>query len=353
MCNEINPHIKFTITHSTPYNIQQNDDDECECEALISIPFLDTQTTIKDNKIVVDLYRKECDRNMYLLTSSCHPNHIFSNIPYSLALRIVRICSEIETRDQRLSELKELLLEREYKSGVIDAAINRAKQIPRSEALKRVEKSNTSSRPVFVVTHNPALPSVPKIMQKHWRVMTTNPHMKSIFPQPPLIAYKRPSNLSDRLIRAKLPPPPPTRPKRVKAGMFKCNAPCSICPYVKVQKQVKAKHSKAVVHLSKHFDCNTKNIVYIIECKKCGDQYIGQTLNSLRGRFLDHLGYARREELHKSTDNHFNLPGHKMSDMQITVLEKVKEVNPFYRESRESHHIEQFNLIFKGINRKR
>ena len=353
MCNQINPHIKFTITHSTPYNITPNGEDDCECEALISIPFLDTQTTIKNNKIIVDLYRKECDRNMYLLPSSCHPSHVSSNIPFSLALRITRICSEIETRDQRLSELKELLLERDYKAGIIDSNINRAKQIPRSEALKRVEKNVTNSRPVLVITHNPALPSVPKVVQKHWRVMTANPHMKSIFPKPPLVAYKRPPNIGDRLIRAKLPPPPPTRPKRVKAGMHKCNGSCSICPYVKVQKQVKAKHSTAVVQLSKHYDCNTKNIVYILECKKCGDQYIGQTGNSLRGRFLDHLGYARREELNKSTGDHFNLPGHKMSDMQISVLEQVKEANPYYRECRESFHIEQFNLKFKGINRKR
>ena len=105
--------------------------------------------------------------------------------------------------------------------------------------------------------------------------------------------------------------------------------------------------------MSKHYDCNTKNIVYILECKKCGDQYIGQTGNSLRGRFLDHLGSARREELNKSTGDHFNLPGHKMSDMQISVLEQVKEANPYYTECRESFHIEQFNLKFKGINRKR
>ena len=44
-----------------------------------------------NNKIIVDLYRKSTDRNMYLRTSSCHPNSVTDNIPYSLALRIVRI----------------------------------------------------------------------------------------------------------------------------------------------------------------------------------------------------------------------------------------------------------------------
>ena len=101
--------------------------------------------------IIVDLYKKPTDRNMYLLTSSAHPNHVTSNIPYSLALRITRICSKPETRDLRHSELRELLLERDYKPKIVDSAIMKAKQIPRKEALKRVVENKTSSRPVFVM----------------------------------------------------------------------------------------------------------------------------------------------------------------------------------------------------------
>ena len=63
---------------------------------------------------------------MYLLPSSCHVASVTNNIPYSLALRIVRICSETEARDQRLSELKNLLLDREYRPGVINSAIDKA-----------------------------------------------------------------------------------------------------------------------------------------------------------------------------------------------------------------------------------
>ena len=46
------------------------------------------------------------DRNQYLLTSSCHPTSVTNNIPFSLALRLVRICSEVESRDKGLMELK-------------------------------------------------------------------------------------------------------------------------------------------------------------------------------------------------------------------------------------------------------
>ena len=137
-----------------------------------------------------DLYRKPTDQNMYLLTSSCHPNHMFKNIPYSLALRIVRICSIPEQRDLGLSELKQLLLQRDYKTKIIDAAIERARNISRTEALKRVIRNKSNDRPVLVVNYHPSLPSIPKIINSCWKVLTQNPYMKNIFPKPPLIAHK-------------------------------------------------------------------------------------------------------------------------------------------------------------------
>jgi hypothetical protein len=75
-----------------------------------STTYLDTPISLSNNVINTDLYRKPTDRVQYLLPSSCHPNHIFSNIPYSLALRILRICSTRENLDKRLTELGQMLL---------------------------------------------------------------------------------------------------------------------------------------------------------------------------------------------------------------------------------------------------
>ena len=61
-------------------------------------------------------------------------------------------------------------------------------------------KKKTSDRAVYVVWYDPGLPSITKIVQKHWRSLTLDPYMKSIFPKPPLIAYKRPMNIRDKLI---------------------------------------------------------------------------------------------------------------------------------------------------------
>ena len=94
--NEIHPTIKFTMNHT---NIRDEDlDQKCECEEKYTIPFLDVACTMEDGRIKTDLHTKETDRNMYLLPSSCHPKQTTKAIPFSLALRIVRVCSSPEER---------------------------------------------------------------------------------------------------------------------------------------------------------------------------------------------------------------------------------------------------------------
>ena len=134
--NKIHPNIKFTMTHTTPAS--EPEASRCSCTPQESVQFLDTSCSIKEGRIIVDLYRKPTDRNQYLLTSSCHPATHTDNIPFSLALRIVRVCSEPDTRDQRLLEMRELLLDRSYRPGMVDAAISRARAIPRTKALEYV-----------------------------------------------------------------------------------------------------------------------------------------------------------------------------------------------------------------------
>ena len=80
--NKLHPTIKFTAS----FDYEKK-----------STTFLDMTISVINGVIHTDLYKKETDKVQYLLPSSCHPSHIFTNIPYSLALRLVRICSDEET----------------------------------------------------------------------------------------------------------------------------------------------------------------------------------------------------------------------------------------------------------------
>lgn len=347
--NLIHPTIKFTICHTSP----NSEDLKCPCEPSNNLAFLDTSVALLDNQLTVDLYKKPTDRCQYLLPSSCHPPHITENIPFSLAYRIVRICTEPTTRDIRLEELKGLLVSRSYNCKLVDEAIMKAKNIPRERALERVnkEKDQSKRRPVFSVEYHPSLPAMPKLLQKHWRVMVEDPQLKEAFPLPPLVAYRRPQNLKEKLIRAKLPPAY-TRPKRKTPGMSKCKFSCQTCPYVNPGKHIKANGSSYNHEIECSANCKTSNIVYCLSCSKCKEQYVGETEKSLGVRFGQHKGYVRNNKLDKATGYHFNLPGHSIADMRIAVMEKMWSEDPFMRETRETHYIKKMNSKHKGMNRK-
>ena len=104
--------------------------------------------------------------------------------------------------------------------------------------------------------------------------------------------------------------------------MKKCNK-CSVCPFIQEGKIVKATSTNFKVDINSSVDCSTTNVIYLLGCDKCPQQYIGETERMLRDRFLEHKGYANTNNQTKATGCHFNQKGHSVSNMKITVIEKV------------------------------
>ena len=77
--NSIHPTIKFK--HEFSNSSHQ------------SLPFLDVQVHLDNSLIETDLHTEPTDKHQYLLKTSCHPAHTKRTIPFSLALRLRRICS--------------------------------------------------------------------------------------------------------------------------------------------------------------------------------------------------------------------------------------------------------------------
>ena len=79
--------------------------------------------------------------------------------------------------------------------------------------------------------------------------------------------------------------------------------------------------------ISQKVNCQTFNCVYIIECQKqnCHKRYIGQTKRKLKNRIADHRGYISNQVLSTPTREHFNLPGHFLADMKVSVIEQVRQ----------------------------
>ena len=56
--------------------------------------------------------------------------------------------------------------------------------------------------------------------------------------------------------------------------------------------------------------------------------------------------------LNKATGYHFNQKGHSVSDMSVSILEKVYNRDERFRKEREKFYILKMNTKYKGMNRK-
>ena len=106
------------------------------------------------------------------------------------------------------------------------------------------------------------------------------------------------------------------------------------------------------ININTSVNCQTRNIIYCVSCQKCRAQYIGQSERSLHDRFSEHKGYVVNSVRSKATGEHFNLPGHTVSDMNVTIVEKVYSRDQMVREERESMFIKSMNTKHKGLNKK-
>ena len=125
--------------------------------------FLDTKSNLVGDTISVYLCTKPTDTHQYLLPTSCHPQHSCKNIPYSLALRLRRICFDSDTFESRARELTDHLCKRGYQKLDISLAIERARQQKREDLLSYRPKSESNILP-FVLTYHLDLPKVRDIV---------------------------------------------------------------------------------------------------------------------------------------------------------------------------------------------
>ena len=91
----------------------------------------------------------------------------------------------------------------------------------------------------------------------------------------------------------------------------------------------------------------------MLECQKdnCRQRYIGETGRQLRQRIAEHRGYITNQVLTKATGAHWNLPGHSLANLRVTIIEQSKYNNAEYRKEREKHFIRKCYTFNNGINR--
>ena len=141
-----------------------------------------------------------------------------------------------------------------------------------------------------------------------------------------IFGYRRPKNLKDELVRAKLPTlvedknlVPLCKTKN------KCKTwNCQYCKLLNKTGRITSTHTGREYTTRSEITCQSSNLIYCITCRKCRKQYVGHTGNPISERFDGHKGTLNRHEMANDIGRHFNLPDHSgLKDMEITVLDFI------------------------------
>ena len=132
--NTFYPTIKFTAEYSKQ-----------------AINFLDVNVRLVEGELMTDLFLKPTDTHQFLDSRSSHLYHCKKGIPYSQALRLNRICSDIESFDKRSNDLEGCLMERGYNEKMIRKQILRVREHFRKDLLEREKAKTSKPRITFIL----------------------------------------------------------------------------------------------------------------------------------------------------------------------------------------------------------
>ena len=105
--------------------------------------------------------------------------------------------------------------------------------------------------------------------------------------------------------------------------MYPCGTPrCKTCPILKVTDEFSSHTTGHLFQVKFHASGKSSNIVYLITCRRCGLQYVGETSQPLHARINGH----RSDIMHRRTDvslvaEHFNRGAHSVADMMVILIE--------------------------------
>ena len=314
-----------------------------------SLSFLDIKISIQSTSpsLHTTVYYKPTDAHSYLLFSSSHPPAMKESIPYSQFLRLRRLCSSSEDYAKEAAAMTTFFSSRGYPQATVQAALARAKSIPRQQLLQDKAKVATNNdRSIATLTYHPHNIPVKNILLRNFTILKEDPTLQTTFALPPLVAFKRDKNLGDHLMHSAFHSSnPSTQP-----GNFQCKKPkCKTCDFLNPATSVQGPSGHAF-HIRSHFTCQTQNVVYILTCTLCPKMYIGETYRSLNERFKEH-----RDSILTGKDtpvaNHFNSDQHHLSHIRVAALWRNGPQEGHYRKHMESQLISRLGTLSpQGLN---
>ena len=292
-----------------------------------SVSFLDIKLKFDEKKsIQTSLYRKPTDSRSYLNFNSCHPNHIFTGVVYSQALRLRRIIKDDEELLNELNTLKDDFKRCNYPSKMLEKFIEKAKTMSRDDLLKKeknkkeknVNRHEKNDSIMVVSTHgrDKELIKTTKTLEKNYPglkfkyVKKTGPSLKKMLTKSKEIALGPSKGFTKKCDRAR----------------------CKSCNLMSQKNYLKIKGNKGKLYTAKG-NCQTKNLIYNAQCKLCQKMYVGKStqpfserINGHRGAFYDCIKKEGKVKIRKKNDEDELILGmHLYANHNLTFKEAFNE----------------------------
>lgn len=310
--NKYNSNIKFTSEYSSS-----------------NVVFLDTRVKIQDGKILTELYSKPTATHTYLHNSSDHPPHTIRSNPLSQFIRIRRICTLINDYRKHASEFVKFYVQRGYSRGKMIRIAEVVAQKDRQELLQPKAKisSISNQRIPLVVNWHQKFKGISKLLHGNYRTMIDeHPKLKNVFPEPPIVSFRRNTNIRATLIQSE------QKIRRngysvrcTQKGTKKRGRPCKLCSHMgQVDKLHNINSGKSC--LIEGGNCSTKNVIYAAECRKHKQLYVGYTSTTLSQRFNKHRSDAKHDPDATELGRHF-FESHDCDfdrDLTVHILQNVE-----------------------------
>ena len=176
-----------------------------------------------------------------------------------------------EVRKKRFDELQKVLYSQEYPQNLIQEAIRKATSIPIENLGATIAKTDSNNL-AFVTTFNPKNKNFFPLIQAAFKSLQQSNETKEGFKDIKLIKSQRqPSSLKKLLTRAIYP----TKQEHCSKKFSKTR--CACCDYIKESSFHTFKTTRDIFYVKKDMTCERSNLVYVVICSTCNEEYIGET----------------------------------------------------------------------------
>lgn len=297
----------------------------------ISVDFLDTTTYKgqhfhKTNKLDIKVFFKETDTHALLHKTSHHPKHTYAGLVKSQLLRFHRICSDKEDFKRATKTLFAALYTRGYSRSFLRKSF---------KTFQQTKPRLVSSMVPFVTTYSQSTVKLVRVIKNNFKNIIGRTEI--LQDHSIIAAFRKNRNLQSYLVKAKIQPIVTPKSK-------------GHVDFFQHQTWLRSKYNKNVYKIQDLGSPHSKNCVYLITCKRCGLQYVGETGNTIRIRFTQHkYNISRKKDTHTPLVKHFLL--HGWQSVQATVLESNPRWTVIQRRMSERLWIARFDTVYpRGLN---